>query len=99
MVNSPTPTGSCLSCTEDSTSGWGAPAEVPQQRVEGQDHLPDLLNASLDAVGTLLTHVQLTIHEYPQLLFGGCALSLHLPACTDSGDCHDPGARPHTWIC
>ena len=27
----------------------------------------------------------------------GCAQSLHPPACTDSGGCHDPGARPCAW--
>lgn len=27
-------------------------------------------------------------------IWQGCALSLHPPACTDSGDCHNTGARP-----
>ena len=37
------PTGPCLSCTEDFTSGCSIPGEVSQCRAEGQDHLPALL--------------------------------------------------------
>lgn len=37
-------------------------------------------------------HVQLTIHQYTHALFGR-AISLHLPACQDSG------ARSCNWIC
>ena len=40
------------------------------------------------------------IHQYTQVLFSRAVVSfLHCPACTDSGDCHDPGARPYPWIC
>lgn len=61
----------------------------PQQhREEGQDHLPcpaghTSFGASQDTVGllgyegTLLAHVQLPIHQYPQVLFGNPALYTH----------------------
>ena len=33
------------------------------------------------------------------LFWQGCTLSFYPPSCTDSGDCHDPGRRPCTWLC
>ena len=63
----------------------------PQQcRAEGQDHLPQpagqtYFDASQDTVGflgckgTLLAHVQLPIHQYPQVFFGRAALNPFIP--------------------
>ena len=72
-------TGPCLSCSEHSTSGCSTPGEVSP--AEGQDHLPSPagripFDAAQDKVGflgcegTLLAHVQLATHQYPQVLFG-----------------------------
>jgi len=76
-----------------------------QRRVEEQDHLPwraghasfvaaqDMVRF-LGCKGTLLAHVQLTIHQYPQVFFcQGCALSLYCPACTNG--CRDPSKTLH----
>jgi len=65
-------TGSCLSCTEDSTFAHTAQVKSHQYRVEGQDHLPrcagcNSFDAAQDAVGflgsegALLAHVQLPV--------------------------------------
>lgn len=56
-----------------------------QHRAEGQEHLPHPLGhtsfeAAQDSVGflgcevTLLAHVQLTMHQYPQALIGRAVL-------------------------
>ena len=61
-----------------------------QCRVEGQDHLPQpaghtSFDASQDTFGflgcegTLLAHVQLPTHQYPQVLFGKSVLHPHIP--------------------
>jgi len=34
----------------------------------------------------------------PKSFWQGCAPSLYSPACTDSGDCHDPSSRPYPRI-
>ena len=82
-----------------------------QHGVEGQDHpLCPAGHISFDAAqdmvdflgceGTLLAHVQLPIQQYiPRSFWQDGAQSFHLPACTDSGGCHNPGSRPCTWIC
>ena len=81
-----TPTGSYLSCTEDSTCGRSTPGEASQGRAEGQDHLSQpvghtAFDAAQDMVGflgcegTLLAHVQLPIHQHQQVLFGRAVLN------------------------
>jgi len=61
-----------------------------QCRIEGQDHLPQpaghtSFDASQDTFGflgcegTLLAHVQLPTHQYPQVLFGKSVLHPHIP--------------------
>ena len=60
-----------------------------QHRVEWQDHLPQPdVHAAFDAAqdtvgflgceGTLLAHVQLPIHQYPQALFRRAVLNAFL---------------------
>ena len=78
-----------------------------RSRVEGPNHLPrpaghTAFDAAQDTVGfpgckhTLLTHVQFFIHNVPPSPSSqGC--SLHPAACTDTGDCPDPGAGPCTF--
>ena len=62
-------------------SRWGL---TEQSRAEGQDHLPHSaghasFNAAQDLIGflgcedTLLAHIQLATHRYPQVLFGRVA--------------------------
>ena len=61
-----------------------------QCRVEGQDHLPRPSDHSsfdaaqdtvgfLDCKGTLRVHVQLAIHQYPQVLFSRAVLNTYIP--------------------
>ena len=62
----------------------------PQHRAEGQDHLPHsaghtALDAAQDTVGflgcedTILAHIQLPIHQYPQVSFSRAALDPFIP--------------------
>ena len=61
-----------------------------QRRAEGQDHLPcpagcTALDAAQDTVGflgcevTLLAHVQLHIHQHPQVFYSRAALNFSSP--------------------
>jgi len=79
--------GSCLSYTEDSTSECSTPGKVsPAQRREAGSppltfwahifwYSPEYGWPS----GTLLAHVQLTIHQYSQVLFGSALLNIFVP--------------------
>ncbi|KAK4815585.1 hypothetical protein QYF61_004800 [Mycteria americana] len=69
---------------------------------EGQNHLPrpaghTSFDAAQDTVGflgcehTLLDHVQLFIHQYPQVLLCRAVLNPFIQACIDTGGCPDPG--------
>ena len=57
-----------------------------QYRAEGQDHLPRPISHTFDAaqdrvdfLGTLLAHVWLAIHQYPQVLFRRAVLYPYIP--------------------
>jgi len=78
----PTPTGPHLSCAGGSRAG----RRSHQSRVEGQNHLPQpaghtTFDAAQDMVGfldcerTLVTHVQVFIHQHPHVLLGRAALN------------------------
>ncbi|KAK4812466.1 LOW QUALITY PROTEIN: hypothetical protein QYF61_026459 [Mycteria americana] len=76
-----------------------------QSRVEGQDRLPQpaghaAFDAAQDMAGllgcerTLSAHVQLFVHQCPQVLFPqGCSRSHHPPACIETKDCPNPWCR------
>jgi len=104
-------TGPHLSCAEDFTFGHSTPGEASKCRVEEQDYLPQpaghtSFDAAQNMVGflgyksTVLTHVQLVIHQYPQVLFSRTVLYPYIPQLVlIVGGCHDSGARPCTWLC
>ena len=80
----------------------------PHQHVaEGQDHLPyPAGHASFDAAKVQLLFWAVRAHCWlmsslpsSSIPRSFLALFLYSPACADSRDCHDPGARPCTWIC
>jgi len=72
-----------VSWTDDSTCGC---RESGLTNAEVQDHLPQHGGHTSDAdwdsmgcEGTLLAHVQLTTHQYPQVLFGMVVLCPYIP--------------------
>ena len=80
-----------------------------QHRADRQDLLPcPAEHASLDAAwdmvgflgyeGTLLAHVQLAIHQYPQVLLGSAVFHLYIHQLLLVAVVATTGARPCTWI-
>jgi len=87
----PAPTGPCLSCAEGSRAGHRTPRGVLPEWSRGAESPPwPTAHAAGDAaqntVGlqgcerTLLGHVELFIHQYPQLLLGMAALNPSSPS-------------------
>jgi len=86
----PAPTGPCLCCAEGSRAGCSTPSEVSPEQSRGAESPPSTCQrASLHAVQdisgllvcerTLLAHVQLFIHQYPQVLLGRAPLNPFIP--------------------
>ncbi|KAK4826191.1 hypothetical protein QYF61_006135 [Mycteria americana] len=80
----------CPSCTEDPREDPVPQVGSQHSRVEGQNHLPQptghaSLDAAQDMAGflgcerTLPAHVQLFIHQYPQVLLHRAALNPFIP--------------------
>jgi len=76
-----------------------------QSGVEGQNHLPQpaghtAFDAAQDTIGLLgyncmlLSHVQLFIHQYLQILLGGAALDCFIPQPVLIPACVD-----NKWLC
>ena len=77
-------------------------------RLEGQNLLPRPAgHAAFDAAQetaihlhcerTLSAHVQLVVHQFPEVLLHRAALNPFIPwVCTDTGECPDPCAGPCT---
>ncbi|KAK4824458.1 LOW QUALITY PROTEIN: hypothetical protein QYF61_015836 [Mycteria americana] len=86
----PAPAGPRPSCAEGPELDTALQVRSHQSRVEGQNHLPQpaghaSFDAAQDTVGllgcqrTLLAHVQLFVHQYPQVLFRRAALDHIIP--------------------
>ena len=86
----PALTGPYLSCTEDPRGGCSTPGGVSQERIKGENHLPQpaghaSFEAAQDTLGflgckrTLPAHVQFLIHQYPQVLLCKAALNPFIP--------------------
>ncbi|KAK4831309.1 hypothetical protein QYF61_016798 [Mycteria americana] len=86
----PAPTAPCPSCAEDPRAGRSTAGGSHQSGAEGQNPLPRpaghaALDAAQDTVGflgcecTLSAHVQLFIHQYPQVLLRRAALHPFIP--------------------
>jgi len=82
----PAPTPPCLPCAGGSRAGGRAPGGVSAEQSRGQNHLSQpaghtALDAAQDMVGllgckrTLLDHINLFIHHYPQVLLLRAALN------------------------
>ena len=83
----------------------------PQQgTAEGQDHLPrPAVHASFGAAqgmvgflgceGTLLAHVQLAIHKYPQVFLGRAVLKTFIPKLVLIVGAEASQLQDFSWIC
>ena len=109
------PTGLCLSCPENSTSGCSTPGENTPTHSRGAGSPPSTcwplfffffffypaqnMVSFLVCKGTLLANVQLVTPVPPSLFWMGCAQPFHLPACIGNEGFLDPSARAFVWIC
>jgi len=84
------PTAPCLSCAESSRAGCRTPGGVSSWQSRGAESppmtcWPHFFGAAQDMVGllackcTLVAHVQLFTHQYPQVLLGRAALNPFTP--------------------
>jgi len=89
--SAPSPTGTCLPCAGGSRAGCRLEVKSHQSGTQGQNALPGpaghtTFDAAQDTVGllgckcTLSAHVQLFIHQYPQVLVSRAVLHAFFPS-------------------
>ena len=103
-------TGPHLSCTEDFTPRHSMPGEVSPAQSRGAESPPSICwpcyfwcSPGYGWLSGLQGHIAGSCPAYhpplpPRPFWQRCSPSLYPPACTTGRGCHNPGARPCTWI-